>query len=308
MASHKLITYRSATGPRAGVVVDDTVFEAAALTGRSAFATMLDILNDWEVAQDTLARAAAKAPTGKIKGQPLGAVKLLTPVMWPSGIYCAGANYRDHMLEMAKVQNMAPEPDPHSQGLDPWHFLKPARTLVETQAIVKLPPYSRMVDWEAELTAVIGRTAKDVPIDKALDTVAGYTLANDLSARDVFRRPHVSDSSPFKFDWVGQKVFDGACPVGPWIVPASDIPNPQNLAIKLWVNEVIKQDSHTSGMIFSVAEQISHLSSRITLHPGDLILTGTPAGVGMARKEFLKPGDVVKVWVENIGTLENTMA
>src|SRR5262249_21657175 len=152
-----------------------------------------------------------------------------------------------------------------------------------------------MMDWEAELTAVIGRPAKNVTLDKALSCVAGYTIANDLSARDVFRRPHVSDTSPFKFDWLSQKVFDGACPLGPWIVPADDVPDPQTLGMKLWVNDVIKQDSNTSGMIFTLAEQIAHLSSRVTLYPGDLILTGTPAGVGMARKEFLKTGDVVRV-------------
>ncbi len=165
-----------------------------------------------------------------------------------------------------------------------------------------------MVDWEAELTAVIGRPARNVSIERALDHVAGYTIANDLSARDLTKRPHVSDTSPFKFDWLGQKNFDGGCPLGPWIVPAEDIPDPQNVALKLWVNDVIKQDSHTSKMIFTLAEQIAHLSTMITLQPGDLILTGTAAGVGLARKEFLKPGDVVKIWIENIGTLTNTCA
>jgi 2-keto-4-pentenoate hydratase/2-oxohepta-3-ene-1,7-dioic acid hydratase in catechol pathway len=106
---------------------------------------------------------------------------------------------------------------------------------------------------------------------------------------------------------VAQKSFDGACPIGPWIVPAREIPDPQNLAIKLWVNDVLKQDSHTGKMIFSVAEQIAHLSTRITLHPGDLILTGTPAGVGLAKQEFLKAGDVVRLWIERIGTLTNTL-
>jgi 2-keto-4-pentenoate hydratase/2-oxohepta-3-ene-1,7-dioic acid hydratase in catechol pathway len=165
-----------------------------------------------------------------------------------------------------------------------------------------------MVDWEAELTAVIGRPARDVSIEDALGHVAGYTVANDLSARDFTKRPHIADNSPFKYDWLSQKCFEDACPVGPWIVPAETIPDPQNVGIKLWVNDVIKQDSHTSKMIFTLAEQISHLSTRVTLQPGDLILTGTPAGVGLARKEFLKAGDVVKVWVEGVGTLTNTCA
>src|SRR5690242_21228196 len=136
----------------------------------------------------------------------------------------------------------------------------------------------------------------------------GYTIANELSARDLGRRDQLPDATPFKWDWVGQKCFDDACPIGPWIVPASDIKDPQKLGIKLWVNDVIKQDSNTSDMIFNLAEQLSHLSSRITLYPGDIILTGTPAGVGAARKEFLKAGDTTRVWVEGIGTLTNKMA
>jgi 2-keto-4-pentenoate hydratase/2-oxohepta-3-ene-1,7-dioic acid hydratase in catechol pathway len=212
------------------------------------------------------------------------------------------------MMEMARVQNLAPEPDPHSLGLSPWHFIKATHCLAAPGSTVKLPAYSAMVDWEAELTAVIGRPARNVAIAQALDHVAGYTIANDLSARDFTKRPHIADGSPFKYDWLGQKCFDGACPLGPWIVPADAIPDPQNVAIKLWVNDAIKQDSHTSKMIFTLAEQIAHLSTRVTLRPGDLILTGTPAGVGLARKEFLRPGDVVKIWIEGVGTLTNTCA
>jgi 2-keto-4-pentenoate hydratase/2-oxohepta-3-ene-1,7-dioic acid hydratase in catechol pathway len=306
MASFKLATYQAAAGPRAGVLIDDRVLDAATLAGRPAYATMLGILDDWDAAQDAIEAAAARG--GADDARPLDGTKLLAPVLWPSAIYCAGANYGDHMAEMARVQNIAPEPDPRSRGLKPWHFIKASRSIIESGAIVKLPAYSQMVDWEAELAAVIGRRARNVAPERALDHVAGYTVANDLSARDAGRRPHISDTSPFKFDWVGQKSFDGACPLGPWLVPARQIADPQKLGIKLWVNDAIKQDSNTSQMIFSLAEQIAYLSTRITLHPGDLILTGTPAGVGMARKEFLQAGDVVKVWVENVGTLVNTCA
>ena len=307
MANYKLVTYRAVKGPRSGVVVEEEVFDVAGLTGRSAYATMLDVLNDWEAAQALLDKAAAKAKQGKVKGIPLGQAKLLAPVLYPSAIFCAGANYVDHMREMAAIQKIDPEPDPRSMGLKPWHFIKTPRTVVETQSTIPLPAYSKMVDWEAELAVVIGRPAKNVPADKALDYVAGYTVANDLSARDFATRPQIPPTSPFKYDWVSQKNFDGACPIGPWIVPAGEIPNPQNLGIKLWVNDVLKQDSHTSKMIFSVADQVAYLSTRITLHPGDLILTGTPSGVGLARQEFLKSGDVVRVWIEGIGTLSNTL-
>jgi 2-keto-4-pentenoate hydratase/2-oxohepta-3-ene-1,7-dioic acid hydratase in catechol pathway len=308
MPQYKLVTYQSSQGPRAGLVVDDLVFDMAAITGGASYATMLDVLCDWTAARGVIAEAAKSAATRKSEGHPLKGTTLLVPVPTPGGIFCAGANFTDHMLEMAKVQNIAPEPDPHSVGLKPWHFIKAMHCLAPPDSTVILPSYSKMVDWEAELTAVIGLPARNVSIERALDHVAGYTIGNDLSARDLTKRPHVADTSPFKFDWLGQKNFDQGCPLGPWIVPAEAIADPQNLGLKLWVNDVIKQDSHTSKMIFTLAEQIAHISTMITLRPGDLILTGTAAGVGMARGEFLKPGDVVKVWIEGIGTLTNTCA
>jgi 2-keto-4-pentenoate hydratase/2-oxohepta-3-ene-1,7-dioic acid hydratase in catechol pathway len=305
MSELKLVTYQSPQGPRAGLIVGETVFDIAAATGRPAYVTMLDVLRDWEGALGLL-REAAKTAASKSGGHPLRGTKLLPPVTTPGGIFCAGANFTDHMMEMAKVQGLTPEPDPHDVGLKPWHFIKTIHCLAPPDSTVTLPPYSKTVDWEAELTAVIGRPARNVSIEGALAHVAGYTLANDLSARDFTKRPHVPDTSPFKYDWLSQKNFEGACPLGPWIVPADAVPDPQNVAIKLWVNDVIKQDSHTSKMIFTLAEQIAHLSTRVTLQPGELILTGTPAGVGLARREFLKRGDVVKVWVEGVGTLTNT--
>lgn len=307
MVSYKLVTYRAAKAARSGVVVEEELFDVAELTGRSSYATMLDVLNDWENAQALLDTAATKIREGKIKGIPLGEVKLLAPVLYPSAIFCAGANYVDHMQEMAAIRKIDPGEGLSDMGLKPWHFLKTSRTVVETESIVRLPESSKMVDWEAELAVVIGQPARKVPVEKALAYVAGYTIANDLSARDLAVRPEISPTSPFRYDWMSQKNFDRACPLGPWIVPAKEIADPQNLSIRLWVNEILKQDSHTSKMIFSVAEQIAHLSTLITLHPGDLILSGTPSGVGSARKEFLKSGDLVRVWIEGIGTLSNTL-
>jgi 2-keto-4-pentenoate hydratase/2-oxohepta-3-ene-1,7-dioic acid hydratase in catechol pathway len=306
MASYKLVTYAGADGPRAGLVIGDEVCDAADLTGYGTDRTVFGILQDWTAARQRLDKAATAAPA---QGQPLPKTRLLAPVLWPSAIYCAGANYADHAAEMARASGRTPEPDPHTLGLKPWHFLKAGRsTLAGDGDTVRIAGVSKTMDWEVELAAVIGLAAKDIPLAEALDYVAGYTIANDLSARDMGRRPNVPDTAPFKFDWVAHKNFDGACPLGPWIVPSRDIPDPQQLGLKLWVNDVIKQDSHTSRMIFTLAEQIAHLSSRITLQPGDVILTGTPAGVGAAQGEFLKPGDVVKLWIENIGTLTNRMA
>jgi 2-keto-4-pentenoate hydratase/2-oxohepta-3-ene-1,7-dioic acid hydratase in catechol pathway len=305
MTNYKLVTFAGPDGPRAGLAIGDLVHDAATLTGHGKDATILGILQDWPAAQERLDQAAASPGAG----QPLAATKLLPPVLWPSAIYCAGANYADHAAEMARVSGREPEPDPHTLGLKPWHFIKAGRsTLAAHDDPVQITGLSKTMDWEVELAAVIGHAAKNVPLASALDYVAGYTIANDLSARDMGRRPHVPDGAPFKFDWVAHKNFDGSCPLGPWIVPSRDIPDPQRLGLKLWVNDAVKQDSNTGQMIFTLAEQIEHLSSRITLQPGDVILTGTPAGVGAARPEFLKAGDVVKLWIENIGTLSNRMA
>lgn len=305
--SWRLLTYAvEGGGPRAGVLVGESVYDAAALAGREAYATTLGVLADWPAASARL-DAAAAAPRGEAR--PIAAVELLPPVMYPGAIYCAGANYTDHMEEMSAVLGLPRERDPHEAGLKPWHFLKTSRgSVVGPGAAVPMPAYAKLLDWEIELAAVIGRPCRDVPLERALDHVAGYTIANDLSARDHVKRDGVPDGSPFKWDWISQKCFEGACPLGPWIVPAAAIPDPQNLALQLWVDGELMQDSHTSRMIFSTAEQIAHLSTRITLHPGDLVLTGTPAGVGMAKRRFLKSGETLRLRIESIGELVHRIA
>jgi 2-keto-4-pentenoate hydratase/2-oxohepta-3-ene-1,7-dioic acid hydratase in catechol pathway len=307
-AGYKLATYKSSEGPRAGLVVGDEVFDAAKLTGKPAYATVIGILEDWKSAAGALKKAASSAAKSRAKRQPLAKTKLLAPVRFPGTIYCAGANYADHAAAMAAREGNPPPPDPHAQGLKPWHFLKASRTIADPGATVKLTGYAKAMDWEIELAAVIGRPAKDVTKENALAYVAGYMASNDLSARDRGRRPGVSDTSFFKMDWTQHKTFEGSCPIGPWIVPASDIADPQNLGLKLWVNGELKQDSNTGKMLFSLAEQIEQLSINMTLHPGDLILTGTPSGTGAESGSFLKAGDVVKIWIEKIGEIENRMA
>jgi 2-keto-4-pentenoate hydratase/2-oxohepta-3-ene-1,7-dioic acid hydratase in catechol pathway len=318
-AGYKLATYQAGGDARAGLVVGDHVFDVAALTGKDDYASVLGILGDWRSAEAALRKAAAAVGNNSAKGgakargktrrksHPLAKIKLLAPVRFPSAIYCAGSNYADHAAEMAAREGRPAPPDPHTLGLKAWHFLKASRALADPGARVKISGYSEQMDWEIELAAVIGRIGKDLPRDKALAYVAGYTIANDLSARDRGRRANMPDASPFKWDWTKHKTFAGSCPLGPWIVPASDIGDPQKLGLKLWVNGVLKQDSNTSEMIYALAEQIEQLSAGMTLYPGDIILTGTPAGVGAGRGEFLKAGDVVKLWIENIGEIENRM-
>ena len=303
--SYRLLSYVSKGQPRAGLLVNEAVYDLAAATRNAAWSSVLAVLNDWPKAKAALAKAAKAT---RAKGLPLAKTKLLAPILYPGNIYCAGANYKDHVAEMDRAQGREPGPTMKDRGEKPWHFVKTSKSsVVGPGAKVKLPAFSKAVDWEVELAAVIGKRAKDVSVDKALDCVAGYTIANDLSARDVMRREGNPPTSPFHYDWVSQKCFDGACPLGPWIVPASAIKDPHNLGLKLWIGDELMQDSNTSQMIFDTAEQIAMLSSRVTLQPGDLVLTGTPAGVGMGRKRFLQPGERLRLWIEGIGELTHSM-
>jgi 2-keto-4-pentenoate hydratase/2-oxohepta-3-ene-1,7-dioic acid hydratase in catechol pathway len=303
VTDYKLLSFTSGGRTRAGILVDGLVHDLADLTGVEADSTVLGALQDWPATRPRVEQAAARAAKERGAGQPVEGVQLAAPVLYPSTVYCAGANYNDHDREMSKASGREPDPSPKAVGLSPWHFLKPARTVVADNETVWLPRASKAVDWEVELVAVIGRPARDVSIETALDYVAGYTVAIDLSARDLSRRPPLPEGSPFFYDWSGHKGFEGSCPLGPWITPSAQIGDPQNLKLGLRVNGVVKQDSSTAEMIFNTAEQIAHLSSLRTLYPGDIVLTGTPAGVGAARREFLKPGDSIEAWIEGIGSL-----
>ena len=307
----RFVSYRDGDEVRAGVLTGGLVFDAAHLARCSGYATMRGVLSEWDAAQQAfevaltpgLAESALRYRSFRLEE-----ITLAAPVPEPGDIFAAGANYDDHIEEMARIMNQPLGPNMKQLGDKPWHFVKTGRSsVVGPGADIPMPSHSRAVDWEIELAAVIGRAAKDVSVEHALDHVAGYTIANDLSARDVIRREKNPPTSPFHYDWISIKCFDGSCPTGPWIVPREEIRDPQRLALKLWVNDEVMQDSNTSKMIFSVAEQIAMLSSRVTLRPGDLVLTGTPAGVGMARGRFLKAGDVVRLWIEGIGTLSHRM-
>jgi len=311
MTTYKLVTYRANKEDRAGVLINDQVYDIQKITKEVSFDTMMGVLAQWAKAKKALAEFEKTVLAGKSKAQgiALKKAKLQAPVLMPGQLYCAGANYSDHMAEMAKVTGVPEGPNMKELGERAWHFIKSGRSCIAGPgAKVKIPDASKKMDWEIELTAVIGKTAKNVSVDKALNYVAGYTIANDLSARDLMRRPKNPPTSPFHMDWIGQKCFDGGCPIGPWIVPSDQIKNPHQLALKLWVNDVLMQDSNSSQLIFNVAEQIAALSERVTLHPGDLILTGTPAGVGMGRNLFLKAGDVVRMHIDGIGELTHSMA
>jgi 2-keto-4-pentenoate hydratase/2-oxohepta-3-ene-1,7-dioic acid hydratase in catechol pathway len=302
-AGWRLATMETGKGPRAALVVGDKAIDVAAATGRGDDASIMGILTDWQAAQARLDEATKSGAS-----VPLSSVRILAPIPLPGAIYCAGANYMDHAAEMARAAGRKPPVDPHTEGQRSWHFIKSSRSVIGTESTVAIPAKSTKLDWEAELAVIIGRKAKDVAEADALAYVAGYANANDLSARDFSRRDKLPDTSSFKNDWLSHKSFDGSCPLGPFLVPARDVPNPHDLRIELDVNGVEKQNSNTSQMIFNINEQIADLSSRVTLWPGDIILTGTPAGVGNGRGEFLKAGDVVRVRITGLGELVTRMA
>lgn len=304
MTGYKLATLQTPNGPRAAALIGELAYEADLLSGDARYASIQNILDNWEQAHATLERASRDPGC---PGIPIDRGKLLAPLPKPHAIYCAGANYRAHAEEMSAQARRQPDTDLRAGELQPWFFLKSPHSVVPSGAALHVTQYARAVDWEAELVVIIGRKARNVTVDRALDFVAGYTCGNDLSARDQAFRAKVPEDSPFRADWMRHKSFDDACPMGPWMLPASYISDPMNLPIRLWVNGVLKQDSNSRHMIFSAAEQISYLSESITLYPGDVIMTGTPAGVGASRGEFLKSGDVVRIEVGEIGTIENVI-
>jgi 2-keto-4-pentenoate hydratase/2-oxohepta-3-ene-1,7-dioic acid hydratase in catechol pathway len=299
-----LATIATENGPSAAIIVGDRAIEIAAATSREQDRSVLAIVSDWE---HSLPRLDALASRTAELGKPLDSVKLLAPIPDPGGIFCAGANYSDHAAEMAARMGHPAPPDPHTLGLRSWHFLVTRHCVAGPDTKVALHPRGNKIDWEAELAVVIGKKAFQVSEEDALDYVLGYTIANDLSARDLARRDPLPDSSSFKQDWVSHKNWDGSCPLGPWITLARDISNPHDLSIVLDINGVVKQESNSGRMIFNINEQIADLSRNFTLWPGDIILTGTPAGVGAGRGEFLKTGDIVRIRIERLGELVTTM-
>jgi 2-keto-4-pentenoate hydratase/2-oxohepta-3-ene-1,7-dioic acid hydratase in catechol pathway len=207
---------------------------------------------------------------------------------------CLGLNYAEHAKESAEARGRE-----YKQHQHPVFFTKATHTINRHEGAIPFDPaVSEQIDWEAELGVIIGRGGKNIPIEQAYDHVFGYTCLNDVSARDL----QANHSQFFK-----GKSLDGACPLGPWIVTTDEIPDPQHLQVICRVNGVVKQNANTAVMIFRVPDIIAILSRGMTLDVGDIIATGTPSGVGFARKppEFLKPGDVVEVEIEKIGVLRN---
>jgi 2-keto-4-pentenoate hydratase/2-oxohepta-3-ene-1,7-dioic acid hydratase in catechol pathway len=307
MSHFRLLSYLSEKDmSRAGLVVNDLVYDleqALVEVGHDHAqqgSTVLCALKAWKDVRPQVDRFVSSFEGGRggvilSEGKTLESVQILAPVLYPGVLYCAGANYRDHVFEMTGK-------DPPENNREPFFFLKTtAGSIIGPGQKIRLPRISSKVDWEAEIAMVIGITAKNVPVEKAMDHVAGLTIMNDLSARDLTKR----DDVPFLFDWVGQKCFDTSAPMGPWITPTDAIADLDKMDIKLWVNDDLKQDSDTGQLIFNFQEQVAYLSRHVTLNPGDVIATGTPAGCGMPKGKFLKPGDRIRIQVSGLGEIRN---
>jgi acylpyruvate hydrolase len=281
----RLVSYDAGDGARAGVLEDDRVVDAWALLGEPHRGGLRELLAHERVGDLRGRLGDTGAPS-----HPRSAVALLAPIPDPDKIVCIGLNYRSHAEEFGLELPQAPT-----------IFGKYRNALVGPGATVALPANSEKVDYEAEVAFVVGRRAKDIAEAEALDHVAGYTLLNDLSARDLQFQTQ---------QWMAGKIFDGSAPCGPWLVTPDEAGPADAIEIALTLNGEQMQAASTADLIFGVAELLSRLSGLMTLEPGDIVSTGTPSGVGSSRQPrvWLAAGDEVAIESPTLGRLETTLA
>jgi 2-keto-4-pentenoate hydratase/2-oxohepta-3-ene-1,7-dioic acid hydratase in catechol pathway len=296
----RLVTYRHpGAESRAGLVVGDgsaaRVVDLAEASGGSLPPDLLAILEAGRAALEDVQHIAA---SGRSDGVSLDQVELLAPLVRPRKILAAAGNYQGHIVERGL-------PSVDKTRIVPKLFIKPSTTVLGPDGALVLPAVSDSVDWEIELAVVIGCRGRDIELEHALEHVAGYSIVNDISARTM--QWGIPERDPTRwdafFDWLNGKWPDGFAPMGPWIVTADEIADPQALQLRLSVNGEVYQNSSTAEMLFGVAELLVFASRFMTLEPGDVFATGTPAGVGATTGRFLHPGDVMEGWIEGIGTL-----
>ena len=311
-------TFAAADGkPFPGLVLHDKVFQPSALPILAEAGSILSLLENWEENFATLEWEVASLD--EASGIPLEQLRVLPPVNLPRQVFCSGANYKKHVIDLIvdegggpASENMTTEErrvwatkmmDDRAANGYPYMFSKPVSVVTGAYDHIVLPPHAKAPDWELELGVVIGRKARRVSKDDALNYVAGYSIVNDITNRDhVFRRDAVKAMGS---DWVAAKGSPTYLPFGPYLVPAAFVPNPQDLQLTLKLNGEIKQDESTADMIFDIARQIEYLSGLVELWPGDVICTGSPAGNGTHYKRFLQEGDVVETTITGLGMQRN---
>jgi 2-keto-4-pentenoate hydratase/2-oxohepta-3-ene-1,7-dioic acid hydratase in catechol pathway len=283
----KLVSYLRGGVQRHGCLTDPSTVAELGDGDLEALVAEHGSFADW--------RAPAAAPEYRLSD-----LDLTAPLRRPGKLLAVAANYQEHVTE-AGAAPLA------KKTLAPRLFLKPPTSIIGPDEAIELPSVSPQVDWEAELAVVIGRRVKDLEAGAALDAVAGYAVANDVSARsmDYGYEREAGDAAVGFFDWLAGKWLDGFAPLGPWLVTADEVPDPQDLQIELRVNEKVRQKGSTAQMIFGVAELVAFASRLMTLEPGDVLLTGTPSGVGAATGDFLAAGDRMTVTIGDLGVLTN---
>jgi 2,4-didehydro-3-deoxy-L-rhamnonate hydrolase len=309
-ASYKLGTFSVAGSPPfpAMVIGDRHVYALHGLVA-AGFSivgsdSMIGVLAGWETNRTLLRDAASAAASGKVELHcaPIDALNVEAPLR-PGNIICAAANYRNHVLEWftdpEERAGWAKRLDERAASDLAFVFAKNTSSVAGPNDRVELPLDAQFVDWEVELVAVIGKQARRVSRADALDHVVGYTVGNDISARDFLTR---DDVSPGLYDFFGSKSNPGFTPLGPFIVPAEFVPDPQNVHLRLRLNGDVMQDEGSDDMVDDVAKLISYASSRMTLNPGDIVMTGSPSGNAKKYNRYLKPGDVVEAEIDGIGS------
>jgi 2-keto-4-pentenoate hydratase/2-oxohepta-3-ene-1,7-dioic acid hydratase in catechol pathway len=309
-------TFEVRGGPLPGLVLGERVFDLRRHLG--AEVSVRRMLDTWDASFARL-RDLAKMLEVEEGDHPLAELHPLPPVQPPGEIFQAGANYLQHVLDlMAGAERrgdvsdgLAPEADRRGarEALEerarsgaPFVFLGSAHAMVGARDDVILPFDSEQSDWEIELAAVIGRPARRVPRERAMEVVAGYTICNDLTSRDALARPDVRSLG---IDWLAGKNSPTFLPTGPLLVPAAFVPDPMRLRLRLDVNGRTMQDETTADMLFDIPALIEHVSRVAEMRPGDFLLTGSPAGNGASHGIFLRPGDVIEATVEGLGTQVN---
>ena len=302
----KIVSFRSGVGTHLGIHVDGRVANAAKTYAANfaddavfALSNVQTLLDGGDLSMNAARRVEELARNAPEKVHWTNDL-LAAPVPCPKKLLCLAGNYAEHIREGG---GEAPE----KRSTTPRVFMKPpSTTVIATGEPIVIPKYAGWIDWEGELAVVIGKRGRYLSPDDARNIIAGYTILNDVSERNLVldkeRAPREGDRW---FDWLNGKWLDTFAPMGPWLVTADELTNPDDLQLALRVNGVQKQSARTSEMIFTCAELIAWVSRYVTLEPGDVISTGTPSGVGKARGERLNPGDVVDVEIEGIGVLSN---
>ncbi len=302
----KLATYRHDGTVSCGLVMPEGMLDIpAAWEGADRPRSIRQILERGPACLDQV-RSLAESPRPLV---PLESVTLLAPLPQPGKLLALAGNYAEHIKEASLNRGFKLGlSDSPRQSTVPRPFLMPSSVVSNPGDTIAWPAYSKEIDYELELAIVIGKQAKHVDASDALDCVAGYMIGNDISARSVTfaegRGPRPWDEF---YDWLNGKWADGFFPMGPYLVTRDEIPDVQNLAMSLKVNDEVRQNANTSQMIYRVADIVSFLSHLMTLEPGDIISTGTPSGVGSATDRFLQAGDRIECTIEGLGTLTSTM-